>query len=297
MAAPVPSVPPVLIGQLTDTHVLSDDETTDRDVDNNARLTLAVESMVSESPTLDAVLVTGDLTDTSHPHAFETLVGALDAFLVPVLVLPGNHDTRAETRRAFPDMGWIDADHLSWVHEIRGVRLIGLDSTRPRHHGAEFDGDRAEFLSSVLGERHDGPTILAMHHPPFATGIDWMDRAGFIGLDRFADVLAAHPGTVDTIVCGHLHRPISSVVAGVPVQVGLAPVQHVALDLDADAGPAVIHDPIGYQIHLVAAPDRTVGATTAHGVGRVVTHTRYIGTGETPFVPSWAADHDPTAPF
>jgi Icc protein len=276
---------PVLIGQLTDTHVIADADTGQHYVDNNARLASAVASLVAESPALDAVLVTGDLTDTAHPDAFATLTEMLAPIGVPVLPLPGNHDTRPSTRDAFPDAGWIDADHLSWVHNVRGVRIIGLDSTRAGYHGAEFDDDRAEFLQETLSDLYAGPTLLAMHHPPFATGIGWMDEAGFVGLDRFTEVLAAHPGTVDKIVCGHLHRSITSVVAGVPAQIGISTVQHVALDLSPDAGPSLVHDPVGYQIHRVT-----------DGPRRVITHTRYIETGAIPLVPDWAVGFDPAKP-
>ena len=275
---------PVLIGQLTDTHVVADADTGEHYVDNNARLVGAVASIIGESTALDAVIATGDLTDTSHPDAFATLVELLAPIDIPVLPLPGNHDTRAATRHAFPDAGWADADHLSWIHDVRGVRIIGLDSTRPGYDGAEFDDARADFLHAALVDPHPGPTLLAMHHPPFASGIEWMDRAGFVGLDRFTEVLAAHTGTVDKIVCGHLHRSVSSVVAGVPAQVGISTVQHVALDLAPHTEPSLVRDPVGYQIHRVA---------DGRGAGRVVTHARYIETGESPFVPAWALGHEP----
>lgn len=239
----------VLIGQLTDTHVVADADVASDvgqyTVDNNGRLAAAVESIVAESPALDALVVTGDLTDTSHPDSFVTLTCELAKIDVPVLALPGNHDTRGATRRAFPDAGWVDADHLSWVHDVSGVRVIGLDSTRPGYHGAEFDEDRADFLRGVLAVPHPGPTLLAMHHPPFVTGVEWMDRAGFVGLDRFTELIAEHPGAVDKVVCGHLHRSITSVVAGVPVQVGISTVQHVALDLASRSEPLLVHDPVG----------------------------------------------------
>ena len=278
---------PVLIGQLTDIHLLADADIGDRYVDNNARLVTAIASIDAESPALDAVLITGDLTDTSHPDAFDILAASIETIDAPVLVLPGNHDTRAATRRALPDAGWVDAEHLSWVRDIHGVRIIGLDSTRPGYHGAEFDDERADFLARTLAQPHAGPTLLAMHHPPFTTGIDWMDAAGFVGLDLLTEVLAAHPGTVDKIVCGHMHRPITSSVAGVPAQVAISTVQHVALDLSARSDPSLVHDPVGYQVHRVAGPP---------GAAQVVTHTRYIDTGAKPFVPDWADGYDPTAP-
>lgn len=270
---------PVLIGQLTDTHVISSADEGDHYVDNNGRLATAVDAINAERPRLGAVLVTGDLTDTSHPESYETLAFEL-ARLDPVMLpLPGNHDRRALVRATFPDAGWVDAEHASWVHEISGVRLIGLDSTRPGYAGAEFDDERQRFLRSTLATDFDGPTILAMHHPPFATGIEWMDRAGFVGLERFIDTLESHPGVVAKIVCGHVHRPISSMVAGVAVQIGMSTVQHVALDLEAKSQPSLVRDPVGYQIHRIDSAD-------------VVTHGRYIATGEQSFVPGWSVGYD-----
>jgi 3',5'-cyclic-AMP phosphodiesterase len=177
----------------------------------------------------------------------------------------------------FPGTPWADAPHASWTTTIgdsgRSVRLVGLDSTRPGRPGGEFDGEREDWLRSELVRPFDGVTILAMHHPPFATGIEWMDRSGFIGLDRFEIVLSEHP--VDRIVCGHMHRPITSTVADIPVSVGPPTVQSVLLDLAPASSPAVIRDPVGYLVHLVDD-------------GRIVTHTRYIATGEPSIVPTWA---------
>lgn len=275
----------MLIGQLTDTHVTAPlGEGSELYVDNNQRLADAVDSINAEAPQLDAVLVTGDLTDSSHPDAYVALAGELTRINSRVLPLPGNHDRRDLVRSTFPEAGWIDADHASWIQHVNGVRIIGLDSTRPGFDGAEFDEARAAFLDESLATAWDGPTLLAMHHPPFMTGIEWMDDADFVGLDRFTAVLAAHPGTVERIVCGHLHRPATSSVAGVAAQVAMSTVQHVALDLRSGEGPSLIHDPVGYQIHRVTTHD-------------VVTHSRYIDTGHDAFVPSWAEDYDPTVGY
>ena len=102
-----------------------------------------------------------------------------------------------------------------------------------------------------------------------------MDRAGFIGLDRFAEIVGG--ASVDRIICGHMHRPIGSSVGGVAAQVAMSTVQHVALDLAPRAGVSLVRDPVGYQLHRVQG-------------GAVVTHSRFIETGEVPFEPDWAAD-------
>lgn len=277
----------ILVGQLTDTHVaaigpdgLPLDELF---VDNNARLVSAVASINAEAPALDVIVGTGDLTNWARAEEYSILAGLVAPLTVRFLALPGNHDDRELLRSTFPDTPWVDAAHASWATEVGGsnggVRIVGLDSTHPGEPGAEFDEDRERWLRSALGAPHDGVTILALHHPPFATGVGWMDGSGFVGLERLTAVLTEHP--VDKVICGHFHRPVSSSIAGIPVQVGISTVQHVDLDLAPGAGPSLIIDPVGYQIHRVAGRS-------------IVTHTRYIDTPERSstvrLTPSWADD-------
>lgn len=264
----------VLIAQLTDTHVVDPDTDEELYVDNNGRVVEAIASINGESPPVDAVLATGDLTQWGTPTEFAQLSRFTAVLRPPILPLAGNHDDRDRVRACFPSVPWVDADHASWVVMVEHVRVIGLDSTRPGEPGAEFDRVRERWLRSVLAEPHDGPTVLAMHHPPFVTGIDWMDSAGFVGLDRFVSVLA-ETTVVYRIQCGHLHRPMSSMVGGALAEVGLATTVHVALDVGPDAPVRVVRDPVGYRLLRISG-DSIVG------------HTRYIATGETPFTPSWA---------
>ena len=270
----------LLIAQLTDSHVVAPGTDEELFVDNNERLANAVRQLNQESPQMTAVLATGDLTNWGHPAEYEALASLLQPLTVPVLAIPGNHDDRDLLRAAFPDLPWVDAGHASWSVVIGGlgapsVRIVGLDSTIPGEPGAEFDSEREEWLRATLGDQPGTRTILAMHHPPFITGIGWMDGSGFIGLDRLAAVLPEHP--VDRIASGHVHRPITSSIAGIQAQVGLSTVQHIDLDLTPDAGVSLIHEPVGYQILLVSASG-------------IVVHTRYTETDESPFVPKWAAE-------
>ncbi len=268
----------VLIGQLTDTHVLArDDSETEVFVDNNARLVDVVASINAETSPVDVVIGTGDLTNDGQADQYDALGEMLASLHAPFLALPGNHDDRDLIRSTFPSTPWIDADHASWVTAVDGVRIIGLDSTVPGEHGGAIDVERSSWLDGVLSDRFDGPTMLAMHHPPFASGIWWMDTYGFPGLDLLEAVLTAHP--VDRIMCGHLHRPMASMFAGAPAQVGMATVQQVELDFRADGPVAVIDNPVGYQLHQVT-----------HDA--IVTHARYIRV-EPPIIPTWAAEFSP----
>lgn len=261
----------VLLAQLTDTHVLDSDET--QFIDNNAMVAMAVESLNAESPRPDAVLGTGDLTNWGRPGQYQQLAALLDPLEIPFLPMAGNHDDRKLLKQTFPDAPWADAEHASWITDVEGVTIVGLDSTVPNAHGAGFDDERAAWLREALGSA-TGQVILALHHPPFETGVPWMDKLGFVGLDELRAVIADHASTITRILCGHFHRPLVATVSGVTASVGLSVVHHVGLDLSADSTPSVILDPRGYQLHRVTGSD-------------VVTHTRYIDQDAEAFQPDW----------
>lgn len=265
-----------ILAQLTDTHVLDPRSDETRYVDNNGRLAEAVVALNAETPRPDAVVATGDLVNWGHQPEYDQLMELLEPLEVPVLALPGNHDDRTRLKAAFPSTPWIDGEHASWQTTVGTVNVIGLDSTIPGQPGAEFDANRERWLSDVLADidHSDGPAVLALHHPPFTTGIGWMDDSGFIGLDRLVAMLSAHGG-IDRVICGHLHRPISSVVSGISAQVGLSTIHHIGLDLRPGAPITLIKDPAGYMLHQFSG-------------SHCVTHTRYIATGEQPFTPDWA---------
>ena len=226
------------------------------------------------SPDLQAKLAAEPNYFHGRPITGEELLAELR---LPVLAVPGNHDTRHGIRRLFPDALWADGEHASCVvdlddPEVGPIRFVGLDSTRPGEPGAEFDDARERWLVDAIGSA-PGRVALALHHPPFTTGIQWMDDSGFVGLDRLEAVLDAHP--VERIVSGHIHRALCATVSGIPATTGPSTVHHVDLDLAPDAPVSVIVDPPAYALHHI----------TPNGW---VTHQRFYATGAERIHPGWA---------
>lgn len=264
----------MLLAQLTDTHILDPAFDGERFVDNNDRLAKAVAALNQENVRPDAVLATGDMTDTGSAVEMALLAELLAPLEIPLLPVPGNHDRRETFRTTF-DMPWAtDDSHLGWVVELDGLTIIGVDTLIPGEHGGRVDDERLEWLTASLDDTGDRPTAIAMHHPPFASGIHWMDEMGLDGRDRFVELVGRYPN-LTRIFCGHIHRPLVATVGGAVATVCLSTVQHVQLDLSPDAEVALIRDPVGYQLHQFD------GVTW-------VTHNRYIETGEGPIIPSWA---------
>ena len=257
----------MLLAQLTDTHVINPSGGTKTWLDNNGRLSQAVAALNAEAVQPRLVLATGDLTNNGESGEIDELVDLLEPLEVPLLALPGNHDSRPEIRRAF-GMPWADAEHLSWIVDEGELRIIGLDTTLPGSERGVFDADREQWLGAALADQPERATVIAMHHPPFASGIGWMDQTRLSRSKAFADLITTNP-QVGRIFCGHLHRPIFTTVAGVATSVGPSTTHHVELNLSPDAKVGIIRDPAGYQLHTY---DGTAWTS----------HLRYIDTGESP---------------
>ncbi|MDH7480280.1 MAG: hypothetical protein QHH02_09735, partial [Syntrophomonadaceae bacterium] len=95
---------------------------------------------------------------------------------------------------------------------------------------------RLRWLDETLAQAPDTPTLMAMHHPPFQTGIAHMDAMGLReGGEALAEVLGRHP-QVRRIVCGHLHRSIVGTF-GITYPRNLAKqLQEIAARIEASAG-------------------------------------------------------------
>lgn len=222
----------VLIAQITDLHATGPDSVINGIVDANAMLGAAVDHLNRMRPQPDVVIATGDLADRGLPEEY-SLVGALLARLeMPVYVLPGNHDERRPLVDAFPDHAYLprDGGPLCWVVDDHPVRLVGVDTTETDRHDGVLDRARLAWLDDVLGARPDAPTLVAMHHPPFETGVWWMDCIGLRDREAFEEVVRRHP-QVRRVVAGHVHRPVQTTWGDALVSAAPSTAHQVGLDL------------------------------------------------------------------
>jgi hypothetical protein len=125
-------------------------------------------------------------------------------------LIPGNHDHRDVFLDAFTDHAYLPRPGAPFAHYVideHPVRLVGLDTTIPgQHHGVLCD-ERLAWLDETLRGAPDRPTLIFMHHPPFRTGIRWVDAIGLHGGRKMEAIVACH-AQVERVVCGHIHRPI-----------------------------------------------------------------------------------------
>jgi 3',5'-cyclic AMP phosphodiesterase CpdA len=242
------------IVQISDLHVTADEGSTRRFVDTNASLHVAVDALNALSVRPDLVLATGDLTDHGTPEDYALLMAALRRLELPLYLLPGNHDdVRVLAEELGGELGYLPAsgDHLSYVIDEYAVRIVMLDTTDPERHDGVFPRTRAEWLDAVLRAAPERPTMVAMHHPPFDTGIWWMDVVGLEGRARFEAVIRSHPQVV-RVVCGHIHRPGFTGWGSAVVSICPSTAHQVQFDLDPAAHPRMTRETPAYQSHRYA---------------------------------------------
>src|ERR1051326_355901 len=138
---------------------------------------------------------------------------------------------------------------IQYVVDAGPLRLVALDTLLPGSSGGLVDAERIAWLDARLGEAPSKPTMIFMHHPPFKTGIPYMDSIGLAGADDLAHVVRRHP-QVERVVCGHLHRTIHSRWAGTVATTAPSTAHQIFFDVREDATLAWALEPPGYALHL-----------------------------------------------
>lgn len=241
----------MLIAQLTDLHIRPKGRLAYGLVDTASYLAEAVAVLAGGRFPLDAIIVTGDLTDFGTPEEYAHFLDLIAPLAVPVLPLPGNHDNRAAMAAALAHLAPFpqgEDGHLSYRADIGGMRLLMLDATVPGHPHGQILPSHIAWLESTLADAPGRPALLALHHPPFLTGIGHMDVQNCHGASELEACLARWPNVL-AVVCGHVHRAIHTTFAGRAASIAPSPAHAVSLDFADDAPPRFHLEPPGFHLH------------------------------------------------
>jgi len=255
-----------LLAQVTDMHVKAGGKLSYRVVDTQAALERCVAHLLEMPQVPDAVLFTGDLTDFGRADEYANLARILSPLTMPCFLMPGNHDDPETLREAFPSHAYLRqrSGKLDYVIEELPLRIVALDSTVPRQSGGALTDAQLQWLEHTLAFAPASPTLVALHHPPFRTGIGHMDKMALADPQALERVIARHP-QVERVVSGHLHRPIVKRFGGTVASTSPSPSHQVALDLADDAVSQFVLEPPGFQLHLWQDGEGIVSHTVAIG--------------------------------
>lgn len=237
---------PTLLVQISDLHLGGDEN----GKDPVPRLEAVIESISALPNAPDAVLVSGDLADDGAAERYEVARELLGRLELPLHVLNGNHDDLGRIRRAFglPGAG---EEPVNYSADVGDLRLVVFDSNVPGQDPGRYSPEQLRWLDAALGEEPNRPTLIALHHPPLATGIPNWDAINLEPGQRsvLAEVVGRHP-QLRAIVGGHLHRVAASTLAGCPVLA--APSTYLQAQPDYAIGDDVEFGGVpGYALHIL----------------------------------------------
>jgi len=199
----------IVFAHLSDTHL-------DGGARSAERTRAAIAHLDALPHDLDAILVTGDITDNGTATEYDTARAAL-ASRHPTLIGPGNHDARGPFRAGL--LGGSADDHtpINQVLRTDSAVYAMCDTSIPGRHDGLLAPRTLEWLSGELDETpSDVPVFIAFHHPPVDLGAPDLDAIRQYGEAGLADLVARH-ANVAALLCGHAHSPAATTFAGKPL--------------------------------------------------------------------------------
>jgi Icc protein len=259
---------PILIAQISDLHIKAPGALAYGRVDTAKALARCIPALNDLRPRPDLVVISGDLADTPTAEEYQHLRQLLAPLELPLIGIPGNHDSRELMRAAFPEQPYAaPSGALNQICSIGGIDVVLLDSSVPGQPHGELDAPTLQWLDATLARSPRWPALLFLHHPPFQTGISHMDRQNLLNAADFADIVRKHP-RVQLIAAGHVHRATLTTFADVAATICPAPNHAVDLDLGELRAPSFKVEPPAFHLHAWFPGD---------GFGHVVTHCVPIG--------------------
>jgi Icc protein len=260
--------------QISDLHIKPPGELAYGKVDTARLLSHAIDRLNELGGQIDAVLITGDLVDGGKPEEYRHLRTHLSRLQAPFYLMVGNHDDRLALREIFADHAYLHdgGTFVQYTVDVGALRIIALDSLIEGASGGTLCDERLAWLDTQLAQSRDRPVVVALHHPPFSTGIGHMDDI-LLARDasrQLAGIIGAHPN-VERVLAGHLHRPIHVRFAGTIASTCPSTAHQVMLDLRDDAPVDFIMEPPAYALHQWT------------GDGRLVSHHVYIDPFDGPY--------------
>jgi 3',5'-cyclic AMP phosphodiesterase CpdA len=250
----------MLIAQITDIHLGFD--LGNPEEMNRKRLDRVLTTLNALKPQPDMVFATGDLVEHGDVESYRQLREMLSALPFPVHYAMGNHDDRANFSTVFPERPLADG-FLQYVVEGFPLRCIVLDTLDEGQHGGAFCTRRAAWLTARLDEASETPTLILLHHPPAAIGVDWMDPSdGDEWIERLAMTVKGRRNIVG-MVSGHVHRAAVLDWRGIILAVTPSTAPSISLNLTEvdpehpDDRPMIEAGEPGFALHLWTA-DRLV---------------------------------------
>jgi 3',5'-cyclic AMP phosphodiesterase CpdA len=197
---------------ISDTHLYGDRTLHHGVVDTTAALERVL-AKASEIPGIDAVVLSGDLSEDGTEAAYRKLHDLVEPWAAErgaqTVYAMGNHD--------HPDAFTAVLGPRRRVHTLGRHRIVTLDSSVPGAAYGSLDAEQLAWLSDVLAQPVDLGTVVVVHHPPTGAVTPLLR---LLELDDPHALLGVLDGSdARLVLSGHYHHPLVTLERGIPIVV------------------------------------------------------------------------------
>jgi len=147
----------------------------------------------------DILICAGDLSNFGE-H-FENLLLMFKPLKLPLLIIPGNHETADQLRKICKKTEFAISLHRGLL-KINNYIFLGYGEGGFNKEDKDFETLSKKFKKEI---KKDSKTILITHAPPYKTRLDYLETTnshhGNNSIRKFIE--KAQPNLV---ICGHLHE-------------------------------------------------------------------------------------------
>ena len=226
----------MVIAQISDTHIIcpsigSNKVIVEERIRNLKRCANTIKNLDNKP---DVIIHTGDISHNGLIEEYKIVSDILNPLNIPILYTPGNRDKRENLKLIFNnfEIRNLKDNFFIYKKELKGFRLISMDTHCKTSNMGEFTNERLEMFSQILLEKQSIPTAIFMHHPPFDVSETKTKNIEYISeklFPKFIEILKKHNNLVG-LFCGHIHRNIKRSINNIVTYT----VPPIALDLSKD---------------------------------------------------------------
>lgn len=167
---------------------------------------------IKAHPNIDAIIISGDLSNDGTRWTYEYADGAFSQLGVPTYLCMGNHDNFVSLNK-----------HTQYCKNVRELQIddwgiLFLNSVIPDADNPEKNKARGEIdIEQLSLIKNTSPkyknVVLVLHHPPVETG-GWLDRRILENRKELVECIE-ECGNIRLVMYGHIHCYTNYVQSGV----------------------------------------------------------------------------------
>jgi 3',5'-cyclic-AMP phosphodiesterase len=192
---------PILVAQLTDTHLFADRTQTMLGCRTNPAFDSVIHAIARLQPQPDILLLTGDLSQDETRESYLYLRSQIDPLQIPTYWIPGNHDQGLSDMEQVLNSSMISTDKEFQKDNWNFILLNTMMMGKVQGHLAKAELDRLEQQLQAYAQ----PTIVVLHHPPLPVGAACMDKIRLENSDELFAILDRF-SQVRIVLFGHIHH-------------------------------------------------------------------------------------------